>query len=471
MEKNIFDTNEQEREYPEVDYRRDILEKVRSECSDEELIAFLEDYHGNDIAYVLEELDEGERARLLSILGSESVSRIFSYVDDVGEYLTEVDELYAADIIAQMEADEALEALEKLDEEQRNSLLDLIEPEAKEEIQLVGSYEDDEFGSIMSSNFVSFRNDLSVKAAMRELIAQAADKDNISTVFTFDGDGKFYGAIDLKELIVARSDKPLEELIYTAFPFVYDKGSISENAESIKEYSEELLPVISAEDGRILGVITAADIVDIVDSEFEEDYARLAALGSQEDMEEPVRKSLLKRLPWLAILLALGLVVSAVVGMFEGVVKELPLIVSFQSLILGMAGNVGTQSLAVTVRTLGKEMGVVKKVRFVFKELRVAMAIGLAIGFISFVTVGGYLWIFGEYSSSLVLTTAGCVGVSICFAMIIAGFTGATIPMIFNSLGIDPAIASGPLITTFNDLAAVISYYGLAWILFLKIGI
>ena len=168
----------------------------------------------------------------------------------------------------------------------------------------------------------------------------------------------------------------------------------------------------------------------------------------------------------------MGLAVSAVVGIFEGVVRELPFIVCFQSLILGMAGNVGTQSLAVTVRALSADdLGTKTKFGFIFKETRVALLNGLLIGLCSFLVVGIYLGILGSYTLPIVLSTATCVGLSLLFAMMVSGFTGAAIPMIFHGAGIDPAVASGPLITTVNDLIAVISYYGLAAILFLQFGI
>ena len=179
-----------------------------------------------------------------------------------------------------------------------------------------------------------------------------------------------------------------------------------------------------------------------------------------------------KRVPWLIALLFMGLGVSAVVGLFESVVDELPMIVAFQSLILGMAGNVGTQSLAVTVRTLGSdsEFGVRRQFFVVAKETRVALLNGLALGLCSFVIVGAYLLLLGGYPTSVALTTAACVAAALWFAMTISGFTGAAIPMCFYRFGIDPAVASGPLITTVNDLVAVVSYYGLAWALLLNFG-
>ena len=452
----------------ERDYREAILSIIRGDNDDALLRELLADYHDNDIASVLDELSSEERERILGVLDSEALSDILPYADDVAEYIQEMDAEVAADVIEQMEVDDAVETLEALDEETRNEVLSHIEEDVKEEITLIASYSDDEFGSVMTTNFISVERGKSVKATMRSLINQAADNDNISTIFVTE-DGKFYGTIELKDLIIARSDKPLEDLISLNFPFVYDKDSISENIEWITEYSEELIPVLS-EEKVLVGVITAHDMLELVDEQMSEDFAKFAALSSDEDISEPTIRSVKKRIPWLAALLFLGLMVSAVVGAFEGIVRELPLIICFQSLILGMAGNVGTQSLAVTVRMLNSEESEgKKKLGFVFKETRIAFFNGLIMALCSVLIIGLYLCLRGN-SPQLSFITSSCVALALWFAMMISGFTGAGIPMIFSKIGIDPAVASGPLITTVNDLIAVISYYGLAYILLLKIA-
>lgn len=461
-EKDLLENNDQR------DYREAILSIIRGDNSDELLKELLADYHANDIASALEELSDEERERILRVLDSEALSDILPYADDVAEYIQEMDAELAADVIEQMEVDDAVETLEALDEETRNDVLSHIEDDVKEEITLISSYNDDEFGSVMTTNFISIERSQTIKTAMKSLIEQAAENDNISTIFVTENSA-FYGTIALKDLIIARSEHSLDELISLNFPFVYDKDSIEENIEWIREYSEEIVPVLSA-DRQLLGVITAQDILNLVDAEMSEDFAKFAALSSDEDIVEPTLKSVKKRIPWLAALLILGLIVSAVVGLFEGMVRELPLIICFQSLILGMAGNVGTQSLAVTVRMLNSEGDEAKKkLRFVFKETRIAFLNGIIMALCSFVIIGAYLCLRGN-PAQISFITSGCVALALWFAMMISGFTGAGIPMIFSKLGIDPAVASGPLITTVNDLVAVVSYYGLAYILLLKIA-
>lgn len=200
-----------------------------------------------------------------------------------------------------------------------------------------------------------------------------------------------------------------------------------------------------------------------------EDYAMLAGLTAEEDLKEPLRESMKKRLPWLIVLLGLGMVVSSVVGMFEHVVTELPIIMCFQSLILDMAGNVGTQSLAVTIRVLMDESLTGKqKAELVVKEMKIGFCNGGLLGLLSFVCIGLYIYLFKGKSLLFAYAVSGCIGAALLLAMVISSAVGTCIPLFFKKVNIDPAVASGPLITTVNDLVAVVAYYGLSWIFLIQ---
>lgn len=200
-----------------------------------------------------------------------------------------------------------------------------------------------------------------------------------------------------------------------------------------------------------------------------EDYAKLAGLSEEEDLNEPLRESIRKRMPWLVILLFLALGVSTVVGMFEPVIAQLTMVVSFQSLILGMSGNVGTQSLGVTIRVLTNESIRPKdKRRLIFKEVRVGLSNGFLLGTLTFVFIGLYILFFKSQTPLFAFSVSGCIGLALMVAMGISSLMGTTIPISLKKLGMDPAVASGPLITTMNDLAAVITYYGMAWLLLIN---
>ena len=241
-----------------------------------------------------------------------------------------------------------------------------------------------------------------------------------------------------------------------------DHEKISDCIERIKGYAEDSIPVV-LEDGSIAGIITSQDIVEVVDAEMGDDYAKLAGLTAEEDLKESTFQSMKKRLPWLIALLFLGMVVSSVVGAFEAVVAVLPIVMCFQSLILDMAGNVGTQSLAVTIRVLMDEnLAAKQKLSLVGKEMKTGLCNGIFLGSMAFLFLGMYIYVFKHYGLSHSFLISGCVGISLVVAMVVSSLVGTIIPMFFHKIKIDPAVASGPLITTINDLVAVVIYYGLS---------
>lgn len=451
------------------DYVQELVELIRSGELGKTIAEQIDNYHDNDIAAALDELDEFERKRLYQILGVERVSEIFAYLDDVGTYLEELEPEKAADIIENMDADDAVDVLEEVDEETRNQLIELMDEESKEDINLIRSYHEDEIGSIMTTNYIEISRRLTIKQAMRELIAQAEENDNITTIYVKDDDNSFYGAINLKDLIVARNYVELDTLISQSYPYVRDHEQIADCIERLKDYAEDSIPVLNDEN-EILGVITSQDIVEVVDDEMSEDYAMLAGMTEEADLEESVFESIKKRIPWLVVLLALSMFVSAVTGLFEGVISELAIIVSFQSLILGMSGNVGTQSLAVTIRGLMDEnMERKQKLSMIFKEMRIGFCNGLILGVLSLVFIGFYLCLLKGQSLGYAFAISACVGIALILSMTISSLVGTVVPIFFHEIKVDPAVASGPLITTVNDLVAVITYYGFAWLLLINV--
>jgi len=449
-------------------YAEELLEILHSSLSDEELLDRISDYHENDIADALSQLTEEERKKLYPILGAERLAEIFTYIDDPDEYLKELDLDKVAKVISFMDSDDAVDVLDEFDDSTQEKLVEMLDEESSHDIKMIQSYEDDEIGSKMTTNFIVIYHDLTIRQAMRELVRQAGDNDNISTVYVVDRKDMFYGAIDLKDLIIARERDSLDDIISTSYPYVTDHEKISDCIESIKDYAEDSIPVLT-EEKMLIGVITSQDIVEVVDDEMGDDYAKLAGLTAEEDLNETTKESMKKRLPWLIILLFLGIGVSSVVGAFETVVATLPIVMCFQSLILDMAGNVGTQSLAVTIRVLMDEtLTGAQKMHLVIKEMRVGFVNGLFLGSVSFLIIGCYIWFFKPNPANHAFLISGCVGVSLLAAMVISSLVGTLIPMFFHKIKVDPAVASGPLITTVNDLVAVITYYGLAWILLIQ---
>ena len=371
-------------------YVEELIEIIRAGLSREELVDWLFDYHDNDIADALELLTPEERKRLYSALGAERVAEIFAYLDDGDVYLKELSLKQQAKVISEMDSDDAVDILEEVDDDTKCKILGMLDKEASEDVQLLLSYDEDEIGSYMTTNFILIHNDLTVREAMRELVKQAGENDNISTIYVVDWAEQYYGAIELQDLIIAREHTELEDLINRSYPYVMDHEKISECIEKIKDYAEDSIPVL-LEDRSIGGIITTQDIVEIVDDEMGGDYAKLAGLTAEEDLNETTRESIRKRLPWLVILTVMALLF-----------------------------------------------------------------------------LGAYIHLFKGFSLGYSMMISACVGVSLVGAMVVSGLVGTLTPIFFKKVGVDPAVASGPLITTINDLVAVVTYYGLSWIFLIE---
>lgn len=275
-----------------------ILQIIRSKNSPKVIQDKLEDYHENDIASVIPALTKKEREALFRLLGSDFLADVVEHLEEEESItcLQEMDPRKAAEVLEKMEPDDAVDLLKNTDSPSKKAWMELMSEDARVRLRSLASYSEETIGSRMTTNFVTLSASLSIKEALSSVVQQAAEHDNISSIYVLDENGIFYGEIDLKDLIIARQGTPLEDVIVTAYPYVYADEKIDDCLETLKEYSEESIPVLS-EDNHILGVITAQDIVEVVDEEMGEDYAKLAGLSDEEDLDEPLSKSIRKRLP------------------------------------------------------------------------------------------------------------------------------------------------------------------------------
>ena len=428
-------------------YVQEILSIIHSGLPKAELAEKLSDYHEKDLADALEALTPAERQSLYSILGVDTVAEIFTYLDDAEPYLKELPSHEAAKVISNMDSDDAVDALEDLDDTDKNEIVNKLDKDSVEDVKMLLSYDEDEIGSRMTTNYISIKNDMTIRQAMSELVKQAGENDNISTLYVVDKNEHFYGAIDLKDLIIARAEESLESLIVRSYPYVTDREQISDCIDRIVDYAERSLPVLN-DAGKLVGIITSSDVVELVDDEMGDDYAKLGGLTGEEDLNENVFESVKKRLPWLIALLFLGMLVSSVVGAFESVVAV----------------------LAVTIRVLVDEnLTLSKKLQLLWKETRVGLLNGAILAVMALGFLGCYIHFFKGYVWTSAFLLSGCVGLSLIVSMVISSLVGTLIPMLFHKIHIDPAVASGPLITTINDLVAVVVYYGLAMVVLIDL--
>lgn len=434
-------------------------------------------YHENDIADCLSELTKEERLKVYKCLDIEYLSEVFSFFDDAKPYFDELDEEHIAEIISNMDADDAMDALEDLGEDNREEVEKLLDEDIVEDINLLDSYNEDEIGSMMTTNFNTISKNCTVKEAMKAVVANAADNDNINIIYVLNDDNTYYGAIHLKDLIIARSTTSLEDIIKTSYPVLNAHAIISDVLEELKDYGLDYLPVLN-DNQEIVGIITNDDIIQAVDEEMSEDYSKLAGLTEEVTVNSSVWHSIAKRIPWLLILLVFDLFVSSIISGFEGLIGLFPLVAAFQSLILDMSGNSGTQSLAVTILGLSDTELDGKHIwKIVGKEVRIGFLNGLIAGSIACVVVGLFIMFFKSASLTINGTTvqpfviSGIIGGTLVLGMTIASFIGCIVPIIFKKIHIDPATASGPFITSLNDILTVFIYFGVVMGLFAAIGL
>ncbi len=454
------------------DILKELEEILKSNLTDDQKREKLLQYHESDIADLTDDMDPDERQKVFQLLGDELAGDVLLHSEDIGEVVENIDSEKLADIIETMDADDAIDVLEELDEDQRKEVVELMEPEAREDIRAITKYDDEMIGSMMTNNFVVIKTTDNVKTAMKSVINQAAENDNVSNIYVLDENDKFYGVLELRDLIIARANASLESLIKKNYPYFLAEAQIDDCLQDLKDYGLDSYPILD-DDDKLLGVITSEDVIEAIEEQSGEDYAKLAGLTEEEELNESVFTSVKKRIPWLIVLLVLGLAQAFSMSGFESVVAALPIIVFFQTLVLDMAGNTGTQSLAVTIRLISTQ-DVTKKdiAKTLFKEIRVGILNGLLLAILSFAFVLLYLKLTNKgvqvnstFELFEAMKGAGIVGVALLIAMTVSSFIGTIIPIIFLKLKIDPAVASGPFITTINDVTALLIYYGLAALL------
>lgn len=457
---------------PTRNFEEELLQIIRANHPAQKLKALLENYHESDLADVLPKLAEHERKRLYAVLGSQLLSEVFARLENPSDLFEELAPKQLADIIAEMPSADAVDILDELDENQKVGIMNLMDEDAVKDVNLVNAFDEDEIGSLMTNDFVCVKNALSIKECMKRVVLEAGEKNNISTIFVVDEGDKYVGAFYLRDLVIARSNTPLSNIIMHSFPSVYANAKIDDCLTVIKEYSESVLPILSA-DNRLIGALTSGEVLEALDEDLTENYAKLAALPEEELAEDFDRRgvfsSTLKRLPWLLILLVISLFIGTYVGLFESVIVALPILVNFQQMISGMSGNAGTQTLAVTVKNLtNPNFSGKQKLLFLLKELRIGVLVGAITGIISAIAVALYAHFTAGFNSfDLAVKVGSALGLAMLVSSSTATLTGCLIPITLDKLNVDPAAASGPLITTLNDFIAVTVYYGIALLMLL----
>jgi len=448
----------------------DELVKLFSIKDDNEFKEEILKYHDYEISEALLEVTSEERVRVYKIFNYEELSNFFSYLDDE-DALTLFDEMKSKDItgvIQELDIDDAVDVMLALPDEEREDYLELMDEEHRNKISALFDHDEYTAGAIMTTSYIEVNVKDTVEQAMKKLIAQAIDAETINVIYITNEDKELVGVMSLREIILARKGHLIQEVMNERIVSVLTTTDQEDVAEIFKDYGFASLPVVD-DANKMLGIITFDDIIEVIEEEATEDYSRLAAISDVDfDTDtETVWMSAKKRLPWLLILSVLGFATSAIIAQFEGTIASVPTIALFMPMILGMAGNTGTQSLAVTVRGLNNnEFDNKADIRkHLLREVGTGLLNGVIIGLILFIVTFLFLQLTNNPDA---IKITQVVSLSILASLTVATLSGALIPIVINSFKIDPAIASGPFVTMIIDILALSVYFTLATILIIN---
>ncbi|WP_079709180.1 magnesium transporter [Paraliobacillus ryukyuensis] len=438
--------------------REQLWKKIQGALLNEQIDEFRAEFlemHPYDQAKIFEEQPEETRFLIYTYLSSEEIADVIEQVDEeiVLQYITEMNPAFAAQVLAEMSVDDAVDILNELDKNKVASFLTTMEQDAAEEIKTLLHYEEKTAGSIMTTEFVVIHTEQTVKEAMRHLRKEAPEAETIYYIYVVDKFERLVGVISLRDLIIAEGDWLISDVMSDRIVSVQVGENQEDIAQMMRDYDFLALPVVDFQD-HLLGIITVDDIMDVMDQEASDDYSKLAGVSDMDRADDNAFVSAKKRLPWLIILLFLGLFTASIIGRFEATLDKVAILAIFIPLIAGMAGNTGTQALAVAVRGIATgEIEKQGKWKILMREAATGLITGMSCGFV--ITVVIYFWQGDIFLGML-------VGISIMTTLIAATIAGALVPLVMHRFNVDPAVASGPFITTINDIISVLIYFGLA---------
>ncbi len=436
----------------------------------------LSEYHPFDVSNALLTLTPEERVRFFAIVPVETAANLFEHFehDEAIGCIKEIPTSTAVSIIDHMETDDAVDLLQYLEETESDiDLVNQLSPKKRNELKKYWNYTDHEIGSVMSNSFIELGASMKVTDAMRKVTGVAGDTEYISILYVVDRQ-KLVGYVFLKQLIIARANQTIGEIMETRIISADPHASKETVARDMLDYGNSSLPIVD-EEGKIVGIVTYDDLMDVIDDIKTEDYARLAAVGPDEIRaeEKSVKLSVKSRLPWLLVLLGLSMVSSVVLSFFDvaftgsaGAKLLAANLAIYLPLLLDMSGNSGTQSLAVMIRYLTVNDNVLTKAQIkkrLRREVGLGAVQGLGIGAIVF-TVSLITDVIqsGWPPERLALSMGIVTAAAITVALLTATVLGAFIPLLMSWLKKDPAVASGPFITTIADILTLVIYYTLS---------
>jgi magnesium transporter len=437
--------------------KTDVSKLKRAISGDDQLLkATLSEYHASEIAILFESIGKEDQQRIINLLTVEIASEVISEMSEEAhpeELLIQLHPEKRTEIVEELDYDDATDIISQLEEhEQKEILGDLSEDDASS-IRNLLSYHEETAGGIMNTQMIKVNLNLTKKDAIDEIVRQSEEIEEFYTVFVVDDEGVFKGIVSLKDIIKAKGNIKITEMVNTDAVYVKADTDQEEVAKLISQYNLTSIPVVD-DHLKLLGRVTFDDVIDVLEDENTEDILKISGVSEDEELGGNWVDAVKSRLPWLIINLGTAFLASAVIRYYDGTIKQLAILSAYMTIIAGMGGNAATQALAVTVRRISLyDLTDNQAYRTVLKEFTVGLINGAVTGLI--------VLIFAFFFDANLL-----LGLVIFLAMtgnlIIAGVTGAGIPLLLKRIGIDPAIASSIIITTFTDVFGFLLLLGLA---------
>ena len=433
----------------------DLVQELIENSNDKELKHLLKDYHYADIAEILNELELEDALYVIKLLDSETTSDILTELDEdirekvlqnlsakeIAEEIEELDTDDAADIIAELPISRQHEVISKIEDEDH-----------KAEIQELLTYDEDTAGGLMAKELVKVYETWTVAGCLRRIRGQAENVTRVHSVYVVDKKNKLIGRLSLKDLITAKSDQKIADIYISSVDFVYVNEDVEEVAKIMAKYDLEAITVVDR-NKTLLGRITIDDVIDVIKEEADKDYQLAAGISQDVEADDSILQLTRARIPWLALGLLGGIGAFLIMEGFQDSFSQYAVLFFFTPLIAAMAGNVGVQSSAIIVQGLANDDVKGSINSRLIKEMLLAALNGAILALFLF------LFVF-FYNGNIV--TAIAISVSLVAVIVVAGLVGTFVPLFLDKRGIDPAIATGPFITTSNDIFGILIYFLIA---------
>lgn len=438
-------------------YEKIIIDALNSE----EMSIFrshLLDLHPSDQADLFNSLDADARTRAYGYLSAKEFALIFGGMNISNQklYYDELDDHYSSDMLNNMFTDDIVYFLAGITNKDSSDILQKMDVEQAKKVRVLMSYAEETAGSIMTKEFISISSCATTAEVLEELRLVAPDAEYIYYLYVIDEVGALVGVVSLRDLIVAQPGELIKDIMSTRIVSIPEDMDQEDVGKLIKKYDFLAAPVVNKKN-RLLGIVTVDDVMDILEAEATEDFGEISAVKDATDIELSAYVAAKKRAPWIVALMFFGMVTAGIIGFFEETLENVVLLAIFIPLIMDSAGNTGTQSLAVAVR--GLALGTITK-DDIGKMIRREFRIGAILGLLCMVLLALMITIiYGKWILALI------VGFSIFCTLSVSAAIGAIVPMITNKLNLDPAIASGPFITTVNDILGLLIYFSIATLL------